>query len=86
MTRGQSIRTYCKGCTDGEENPRHCELTTCPLYRYRRGTEDKGVGGKRVPRSGAIRRFCRECVSGTNAAAVQNRCVSPDCILYEWRL
>lgn len=86
MTRSDAIRLYCTGCV-GDDRPRACELTDCALYRYRMGGEDKTVPKhNRVPRSGAIRRFCRECICGQNAEAVKNRCVSPSCGLYPFRL
>lgn len=84
--RSTAIRNYCTDCV-GDGYPKECDCTTCPLYRYRTGREDKRVSAHgRLPRSGAIRKFCRECVCGSNAEAVKNRCVSPACVLYPFRL
>lgn len=86
VIRSDAIRLYCKDCI-GEGSPRECDVKTCPLYRYRMGREDRTVPQKgRIPRGSAIKKFCVECVCGANGKAVANLCVSPGCVLYQYRL
>lgn len=47
VTRGRAIREMCVQCMGGQEGPINANLikncpsvNTCPLYRYRLGTED----------------------------------------------
>ena len=86
MHRSDAIRAYCTECV-GDGYPRECDLKSCALYRYRMGREDKQMPAHgRLPRSGAIRKFCRECVCGSTATAVENRCLSPKCLLFPFRI
>ena len=42
MTRGQAIRAKCLDCCCGNSaEVRRCNISKCPLHRYRMGSEKK---------------------------------------------
>lgn len=45
ITRGKAIRLKCLDCCCGNSaEVRRCPVTNCSLWRYRMGSEKKGVG------------------------------------------
>ena len=45
ITRGKAIRLKCLDCCGNSAEVRRCPATNCPLWRYRMGNEQEGVGG-----------------------------------------
>ena len=45
QTRKQAIKAKCLDCSGGiRAEVRRCPTTSCPLWPYRMGTEQKGTG------------------------------------------
>jgi hypothetical protein len=70
MTAKQAIKTRCRDCSGaGERGFDDCAL--------------KGLAEKegRCDRTEAIRKYCQWCMNGHPV----NQCVSPDCVIYQYR-
>jgi hypothetical protein len=84
VTRSEAIRAHCKSCYGDEHSASGCELVECPLWRFRKQTEDKTAPGVRVTRGKAIRLFCLECMCGQTASV--RECPSAICHLLPYRM
>lgn len=84
LTRSRAIRDRCRECAgDSYRDVTECDVTACPLWRFRLGREVRVAPGSRYTRAKAIRLHCVECMGGQ--AYLVPQCVSPLCALFGFR-
>ena len=92
--RNEAIKNYCIWCCgDDKKEVALCTAKNCPLWRWRKGKEDKSTVGfqtknntinkKRLTRLQAVKERCLNC-SAWIPDEVKN-CKFKDCQLYNFR-